>query len=232
MARKKQETLVLFPEVMRFTQKFSDAQFGSLIRSVFSYRFEGEVYSGEDMAVDVAFQTIAGQIDRLLEHSEINAKNASVSEKVRENLPAGEKEQPEAESGETEQGEAESSEMQRNHPPILSNPIRSNPIQVEEEAAKPPTHQRFSPPSVEEVRAYCLEKGYSLAPERFVDYYASIGWRVGKNPMKDWKAALRNWAQKEVPQTAPPEDGHCGYVLAPAEDPWEVAMRERRARDA
>ena len=50
--------------------------------------------------------------------------------------------------------------------------------------------------------------------------------------MKDWRAALRNWAKKEVPQAAPPEDGHCGYALAPLEDPWEVAMRDPEKRKA
>ena len=65
-------------------------------------------------------------------------------------------------------------------------------------ADKPPTRHRFTPPTVEEVKAYCNEKGYTgVDPERFVDYYTSNGWRVGKNPMKDWKAAVRNWNGKE-----------------------------------
>lgn len=56
---------------------------------------------------------------------------------------------------------------------------------------RPPT--RFVPPTVEEVRAYCQERKNSVDPERFVDYYKSNGWKVGKNPMKDWKAAVRTW---------------------------------------
>lgn len=212
MARKKQETLVLFPEVLQITRKFTDAQFGALIRAVFSYRFGGEEYSGDDMAIDVAFQAIANQLDRLKEYSEINAKNAAGSE--------------------SKQGGAECSEMQGNHPPILSNPIQSVPIQsnpVEDtgaQSAKPPARTRFSPPSVREIEEYCREKGFLLDAERFVDYYASIGWRVGKNPMKDWRAAVRTWVKKDTPK---PEPENCGYVLAPAEDPFEVAMRKREA---
>ena len=211
MARKKQETLVLFPEVLQITRKFTDAQFGALIRAVFSYRFGGEEYSGDDMAIDVAFQAIANQVDRLKEYSEINAKNAAGSE--------------------SKQGGAECSEMQENHPPILSNPIQSVPIQsdpVEDtgaQSAKPPAHTRFSPPSVQEIEEYCREKGLLLDAERFVDYYASIGWRVGKNPMKDWRAAVRTWVKKDTPK---PEPENCGYVLAPAEDPWITAMRKQR----
>lgn len=53
--------------------------------------------------------------------------------------------------------------------------------------------KRFKAPTVEEVRAYILEKGYSVDAESFVDYYTSKGWVVGKSPMKDWKAAIRTW---------------------------------------
>lgn len=56
-------------------------------------------------------------------------------------------------------------------------------------------NKRFKPPSREEVQAYIVEKGYKVDAERFIDYYTSNGWRVGKNPMKDWKAAVRTWAR-------------------------------------
>ena len=57
--------------------------------------------------------------------------------------------------------------------------------------------KRFTPPTVDEVREYCEERGNSVNPQRFVDYYSSNGWMVGKNKMKDWKAAVRTWEQKE-----------------------------------
>jgi len=46
---------------------------------------------------------------------------------------------------------------------------------------------------VDEVAAYCLERGNGVDAGRFVDFYASKGWLVGKSPMKDWKAAVRTW---------------------------------------
>lgn len=66
-------------------------------------------------------------------------------------------------------------------------------------ADKPPLCSRFSTPTIDEVRAYCAEKGYTVDADRFVDYYTSNGWKVGKNPMKDWKAAVRTWNGKEQP---------------------------------
>lgn len=54
---------------------------------------------------------------------------------------------------------------------------------------------RFQKPSIEEIEAYCLERKNKVEPKKFLNYYESIGWKVGKNPMKDWKAAVRTWEQ-------------------------------------
>ena len=55
---------------------------------------------------------------------------------------------------------------------------------------------RFVAPTEEEVRQYCLEKDYTLDAQRFVDFYECKGWMVGKNKMKNWKAAVRTWVNK------------------------------------
>jgi hypothetical protein len=62
--------------------------------------------------------------------------------------------------------------------------------------------KRFTQPTLEEVTAYCNERGNSVDPQRFIDYYTANGWKVGKNPMKDWRAAVRTWERgdkKEKP---------------------------------
>lgn len=53
--------------------------------------------------------------------------------------------------------------------------------------------KKFVPPTVDEVRAYCQERGNKVDPQTFVDFYESKGWMVGRNRMKDWKAAVRTW---------------------------------------
>ena len=58
-------------------------------------------------------------------------------------------------------------------------------------------NKRFVPPTVDEVRAYCKERGNNIDAESFVDYYTSTGWLVGKKPMKDWKASVRTWERNE-----------------------------------
>ena len=59
--------------------------------------------------------------------------------------------------------------------------------------------KRFSPPTLDEVKAYCDERKNRVDPQRFIDYYESNGWKVGKNPMKDWKAAVRTWERNSKP---------------------------------
>lgn len=55
---------------------------------------------------------------------------------------------------------------------------------------------RFIPPTADEVRVYCMERCNNVDADRFVDYYTSKGWMIGKNKMKDWKAAVRTWERK------------------------------------
>nr|DAI22930.1 MAG TPA: DNA polymerase [Caudoviricetes sp.] len=55
------------------------------------------------------------------------------------------------------------------------------------------SEKRFSPPSIEEVDSYIQEKGYTVDAERFVNFYESKGWYVGKNKMKNWHAAVATW---------------------------------------
>ena len=92
---------------------------------------------------------------------------------------------------------------------MTSQPCQATDIDKEERkriknieisaAQKKPT--RFTPPSVEDVSQYCKERGNNVNAERFVDYYTANGWKVGKNPMKDWKAAVRTWERNEKATT-------------------------------
>lgn len=59
------------------------------------------------------------------------------------------------------------------------------------------TPKRFRKPTLEEVSAYCKERKNNVNPQRFIDFYTSKGWKVGKEPMKDWKACVRTWEQDE-----------------------------------
>lgn len=90
--------------------------------------------------------------------------------------------------------------------PVPVNVNTPNTSVGRETADKPPRASRFTPPTVDEVRAYCQERGNSVDPERFVDFYASKGWLVGKTRMKDWRAAVRSWERSDSQQKAQDKD--------------------------
>lgn len=56
---------------------------------------------------------------------------------------------------------------------------------------------RFAHPKLQEVTEYCKERGNSVDPEKWFSYYESNGWKVGRNAMKDWKAAVRTWEKSQ-----------------------------------
>lgn len=60
-----------------------------------------------------------------------------------------------------------------------------------------PTPKRFIPPTLEDVKGYCQERKNKVDPQKWIDHYTSNGWKVGKNAMKDWKAAVRTWERSE-----------------------------------
>ena len=65
---------------------------------------------------------------------------------------------------------------------------------------KPKKSKRFSPPTYEEIAAYCIEKNYSIDIQYFLDFYSSKNWMIGKNKMKDWKATVRRATKWDINQ--------------------------------
>lgn len=182
---------MLFPEVMAITRKFSDAQFGVLMRAAFSYRFGGDVYSGDDAAVDVAFQAVASQIDRYQEFCNTLSNNAKCSN--------------------GKQSAAKYSKTQQSDPPIhvqsMSNPC-PYPIQsIESEADKPPSAHTFgkyqnvffSDGQLEELKRD-FPADWEQRIERLSEYMESSGKQY-----RNHLATIRMWAKEESPKE--PERG-------------------------
>ena len=73
--------------------------------------------------------------------------------------------------------------------------------QPQEPPEKPP--KRFRKPTVEEIAAYCTARQNGLDAQAIYDRYEAGGWKVGRSPMKDWKAAVRTWERREQEQRQP-----------------------------
>lgn len=105
-------------------------------------------------------------------------------------------------------------------PDTINNSIKSNNIKSNNTlstADKPQKERkRFVKPTVEEVAAYCRERGNTVDPETFVDFYTGKGWMVGKNKMADWKAAVRTWERNRSAESkfreSPPRDAFLEFL--------------------
>ena len=96
-------------------------------------------------------------------------------------------------------------------------------VYVDAKASK--GNRRFAPPTTEDVRKYIAEKGYDVDAERFVDFYASKNWMVGKNKMSDWKAAVRNWARSQRKESTAngPKNTNRFNNFSPSGTDWDSA---------
>lgn len=74
---------------------------------------------------------------------------------------------------------------------------KKKPEETPKEPQQTTPVKRFVKPTLEEISAYVKEHNYNVNPQAFFDFYESKGWKVGNTPMKDWKAAVRNWVRND-----------------------------------
>ena len=176
----------LFTDYDETFDEMSDAEAGRLIKAVLHYGASGEMrtLSGGERLV---FGIIKRQIDRDSEiadtHREAGGKGGRPKTKQNQTEPN------ETKQNQTEPNRAMNKEEDYDKE---KEDDKDNKEKVKRES------RRFTPPAREEVAAYIAEKGYRVDPDRWMAYYESNGWKVGKNPMKDWRAAVRTWATNGV----------------------------------
>lgn len=168
----------------------SDSELGRLFRALLEYSASGKVpeLNGRE---SVAFDFMSANIDRDAESYKdtCNRNRENISkryERIRSNTSVYETYQEKEEEKEKEE--------------LLKKDI-SNEI-----SKKSTRQKKFVPPTVEEVAAYCLERKNKVNAAYFVDHYTSNGWKVGKQNMKDWKAAVRTWEKNGYNQPSKKQD--------------------------
>ena len=93
---------------------------------------------------------------------------------------------------------------------IINNNINNNINKGDLEKSRT---QKFQKPTLEEVKAYCLERNNTIDAGSFIDFYQSKGWKVGNSPMKDWKACVRTWEKRAKPkQVEPTVDSWADFI--------------------
>jgi len=96
-----------------------------------------------------------------------------------------------------------STENKQNNPNVnVNDNVNANVISSNEDKAK--SVSRFVAPTLDEIQGYCKEKGFNVDAASIYDHYTANGWVQGKNkPIKDWRAAVRQWARREGEFTKP-----------------------------
>lgn len=179
------ESFTWFPKLTRTVERVPEEQRGLLLWALVQYGTNGTEPELE-YPLDMAFEALRDDIDNSKNNRHRNRggrpKKTTVTQ---EETPVCESETPVTEVSETENPGYADAEPKPNQ----TNTDQSNTNQKK--------RVRFTPPTVEEVRSYCAEKGFTFDPEAFVAFYESKGWKVGRNPMKSWKAACTTWQKRQ-----------------------------------
>ena len=211
MAKRKQDTLVLFPDVYMSAEKLTDAQFGALMRAAFSYRFEDLPYTGDDIMVELLFNVLKTQLDRYKDVCEQNRANVqkryagtSEEEELRNATDSYEGLRNATESYESLRNATESYESLRkpthNHNHTHTRNHNHSHNHNQDHTRTPNLHvDKNGNPTVVAIDAYCQEQRIThVSPTDFWSYHYQRGWEDenGKH-IEDWKSLLHIWeAQK------------------------------------
>lgn len=170
-------------------EKMSNEQAGELIKAIYAYQKDPDAVP-EDPALAFVFELIKQQLDADSQrYKEACAARSEAGKKGgRPKANASDKKQMVSEESKKSKCFSEKAKKADNE---YDNDLKENTIDGVKE-------KRFAPPTLENVSEYCREMGYTnVDAARFIDFYTSNGWMVGKNRMKDWKAAVRNWDRRE-----------------------------------
>ena len=178
-------------------EKLSDQEVGRLVRSLLEY---GETGETEELAgrESIAFDFIA---------DDINRAKAAYEERCAKNQRNIEKRYARQDDTNVYDG------IRTNTNVYETYQTKDNPKDKTKDKTKDnslPTNgvsdtraKRFTPPTLDDVSAYIRERGSNVDAQRFLDFYTAKGWMVGKNRMKDWKAAVRTWEKRDSEQNKP-----------------------------
>lgn len=207
-------TIVIHRDWLMPTEEMSDKEYRSYMDAIFAYAFEGK--RPEDRQLRLLLRLVFQHIDN---------NEAKYDKSVQQRKEAVRKrwERYRQEHGIDNTGDTTAYDTIRDNTgdtitvtvtgtdtdvPVELGTEKEKPTNVGKKKVAPDTDapvapkndgkaKRFIRPTVEEVRAYCSERGNGVSPEAFCDFYESKGWFVGKNLMKDWRAAVRTWEKRD-----------------------------------
>ena len=189
MADKK--SFVMYESWGAAIEKMNNEQAGELIKAIYAFQKNPDVVP-EDPAIAFVFEIIKQKLEEdNKRYEEVCAARSEGGKKGgRPKANASDKKQMVSEESKKSKCFSEKAKKADNDNEY-DNDLKENTLEGVKE-------KRFAPPTLENVSEYCRKMGYTnVDAARFIDFYTSNGWMVGKNRMKDWKAAVRNWDRRE-----------------------------------
>lgn len=175
-------------------------QKGRLIEALYDYVETGKEIESDDGMLIMAFSFIKGQIDRDAEkYTKRCEKNKEIADErerqKRERQSTNVHERTQTCTNETDNDNEYDNDIDNDYRDDINTHCADKPRPAR-------ASKRFTPPTVEEVQAYCQERQNGINPQYFVDYYTARGWKIGKVRLTDWQAQIRKWEHDEK-QRAP-----------------------------
>lgn len=195
-------------------EKLSDQEVGRLVRALLEYGETGETeeLTGRE---SIAFDFIA---------DDINRAKAAYDERCAKNQRNIEKRYARQDGTTVYDGIRTNTTVYETYQTKDKTKTKTKTKDKTKDISLPPNGvsdtrgARFTPPSVDDVSAYVQAQGYHVNAERFVAFYEQKGWMVGKNHMKDWKAAVRSWETRWKDEHRPQEKASGNVFLEMLED--------------
>ena len=220
MKNSKKKSFILYADQEKHISMMTDVQAGQLLKAIYSYAADKTPPVLTDPFVVMAFSFISEQMDRdAQKYEDICEKRRAIGKKG--GAPVGNsnaskttnwlKKQPKQPDNDTE---TENDTDTVNATDTVTVTVNDNATVIDNEYdtdtvspgmgdnnacahSHPQKPELFVPPDINEINAYCTETGKPIDAQAFINYYQSIGWKVGRNPMIDWKAAVRQWRRRD-----------------------------------
>lgn len=200
----KKNSFVIYTDCLEQLEVIPDAERGVLFLDVLRYARTGIMPNIENPFLKALFLGFKNQIDRdCAKYEEVCKKRAEAgrnggNQRVA-NLKLSQANSSnclnvEANASNTKQSQANGSNIKANQADDDSGNVIGNVIDIKKSKGKT---SRFTPPTIQEVKSFIDEKGYSIDAETFIAFYESNGWMVGKNKMKDWRMAIVTWSKRD-----------------------------------
>ena len=193
-------TFLLYKDSYEEVMLLSIEQRGKLLTALYEYAITTQEPDFDDIALKIVFSTIKRGIDRDSEKYEERCKRnkelGKLGGRPKKLSDSYKSERLSEKPNETERFSTKAKKADTDN----DTDNDSENISADAPPAPPAGKKkssRFIPPTVDDVKAYCSESGKYIDVERFIDFYTSKGWLVGKSPMRDWRAAVRNWYKRD-----------------------------------